>query len=183
MLSNCQFLRTSPYFNYDITSSRDVTGQIWSLLKAPFFRMSSQFNTVVEEETARLKLLHPTPEDIPGCLKLFDDFLMCNGARTSAKGWNELHWLMRFVALGSQLRSLYRYGGMASCSRKLEDFKFCMSLKALSAEDKREAWIRRRAEWWATRRLSKSSEDVWDVRKYVYAIRWPTVLYQFSFIY
>ena len=86
MLSNCQFLRTSPYFNYDITSSRDVTGQIWSLLKAPFFRMSSQFNTVVEEETARLKLLHPTPEDIPGCLKLFDDFLMCNGARTSAKG-------------------------------------------------------------------------------------------------
>lgn len=42
-----------------------------------------------------------------------------------------------------------------------------MTLKAMNPENKREAWIRRRAEWWATRRLSKSSEDVWDMRTYV----------------
>ena len=34
-------------------------------------------------------------------------------------------------------------------------------------EERREAWIRRRAEWWAHRRLGKSSEDVWDIRKCV----------------
>jgi hypothetical protein len=33
-------------------------------------------------------------------------------------------------------------------------------------EERREAWIRRRAEWWANRRLGRSSEDVWDVREY-----------------
>ena len=32
-------------------------------------------------------------------------------------------------------------------------------------EEQREAWIRRRAEWWAHRRLEKSSEDVWDLRE------------------
>lgn len=66
--------------------------------------------------------------------------------------------------LGSQMRSLYRYGEMASCSRKGEDVKFCMSLKGLSAEEKRTEWLKRRAEWWAQRRLTKSSEDVWDIR-------------------
>lgn len=48
----------------------------------------------------------------------------------------------------------------------MEDFKFCMSLKSMEPNAKRDAWIRRRAEWWANRRLGKSSENVWDVRKY-----------------
>ena len=39
-----------------------------------------------------------------------------------------------------------------------------MSLKGLHPEERRDAWIRRRAEWWARRRLEKSSEDVWDIR-------------------
>ena len=34
-------------------------------------------------------------------------------------------------------------------------------------EEQREAWIRKRAEWWAHRRLGKSSENVWDIRKCV----------------
>lgn len=54
---------------------------------------------------------------------------------------------------------------MSVCGRKMEDFKFCMSLKSMHPEDKRDAWIRRRAEWWAERRLGKSSEEVWDVRR------------------
>lgn len=66
--------------------------------------------------------------------------------------------------LGVQVKSLYRFGQMSTCGEKLEDFKFCMSLKSMHPDDKRDAWIRRRAEWWAARRLEKSSENVWDMR-------------------
>ena len=38
------------------------------------------FETVTKQEVARLEKLHPTPEDIPGCMGLFDAFLSCNGA-------------------------------------------------------------------------------------------------------
>ncbi|OJT04769.1 hypothetical protein TRAPUB_4563 [Trametes pubescens] len=99
----------------------------------------------VKQEEEYLRKVHPTPEDVPGCMKLFDDFLLCN-------------------VMSSQARSLYRYGEMATCTPKLEEFKFCMSLKGVHPEEKRDIWIRRRAEWWARRRASKSSEDVWDVR-------------------
>ncbi|KAL5528043.1 hypothetical protein ACEPAF_7179 [Sanghuangporus sanghuang] len=108
--------------------------------------MSSNFQTAVEQETRRLQVIHPTPDDIPGCMRVFDDFLSCN-------------------ALGFQLKSLYRYGHQSECSRKYEDFKFCLGLRSLSPEEKRDAWIKRKAEWWATRRLGRSSEDVWDMRK------------------
>ncbi|KAI9066710.1 hypothetical protein FKP32DRAFT_1664709 [Trametes sanguinea] len=100
---------------------------------------------LVRQEEEYLRKVHPTPEDIPGCMKLFDDFLLCN-------------------VISSQARSLYRYGEMATCKPKLEDFKFCMSVKGMHPEEKRDVWIRRRAEWWARRRMHKSSEDVWDVR-------------------
>ncbi|KII92115.1 hypothetical protein PLICRDRAFT_36901 [Plicaturopsis crispa FD-325 SS-3] len=103
------------------------------------------FQTAVRQEEQRLRAVHPTPEDIPGCITLFDDFLLCN-------------------VLGVQLKSLYRFGHTSVCAPKMEDFKFCMSIKSLHPEEKRDAWIRRRAEWWAQRRLSKSSEDVWDIR-------------------
>ncbi|KAI0724259.1 hypothetical protein C8T65DRAFT_704158 [Cerioporus squamosus] len=100
---------------------------------------------LIKQEEDYLRKVHPTPEEIPGCMKLFDDFLLCN-------------------VIGSQLKSLYRYGEMATCSPKLEEFKFCMSLKGMHPEEKRDVWIRRRAEWWARRRTHKSSEDVWDIR-------------------
>ncbi|TFK97270.1 hypothetical protein BDV98DRAFT_514245 [Pterulicium gracile] len=103
------------------------------------------FLRVVEDEERRLKVLHPTPEDLPGCMSVFDTYLSCN-------------------VLNSQVKSLYRYGEMASCAHKLDDFKFCMSLKSLAPERRRELWIQRQAEWWAHRRLGKSSEDVWEVR-------------------
>jgi hypothetical protein len=64
----------------------------------------------------------------------------------------------------SQVKSLYRHARSADCAYKLEDFKVCLSNKNLSPEDRRDAWIRRRAEWWAHRRLGKSSEDVWEMR-------------------
>lgn len=71
------------------------------------------------------------------------------------------------AALGSQLKSLYRNGGQAVCAHKLSDFKFCLSLKALEPEEKRKEWIERRAAWWAERRVGRSSEDVWNVRRCV----------------
>jgi hypothetical protein len=43
-----------------------------------------------------------------------------------------------------------------------------MSLKSLDEERKEEVWIRRRAEWWAGRRMGRSSEEVWDAKKYVF---------------
>jgi hypothetical protein len=40
-----------------------------------------------------------------------------------------------------------------------------MSLKFMDPEKKYDAWIERRALWWAKRRVGKSSEDVWEVRE------------------
>ncbi|KAF9792507.1 hypothetical protein BJ322DRAFT_997181 [Thelephora terrestris] len=107
---------------------------------------SRDFEEIVKQEEARLRIVHPTAEDIPGCMTLLDDFLSCN-------------------ILGVQLKSLYRYGEMSKCGQKMGDFKFCMANKSLHPEDRRDAWIHRRAEWWAKRRLEKSSEDVWEIRK------------------
>ncbi len=41
--------------------------------------MPLDFKQAVEQEIERLEKLHPTPEDIPGCMKLIDEFLTCNG--------------------------------------------------------------------------------------------------------
>ena len=71
------------------------------------------------------------------------------------------------VVLGTQLKSIYRFGEMAHCSAKWNEFKFCMSIKGLHPEQRRDAWIRHRAEWWARRRLGLSSENVWEMRAYV----------------
>lgn len=40
------------------------------------------FKVIVRQEEDRLRKMHPTPEDIPGCMTVFDDFLKCN--RTSS---------------------------------------------------------------------------------------------------
>ncbi|KJA29044.1 hypothetical protein HYPSUDRAFT_128461 [Hypholoma sublateritium FD-334 SS-4] len=103
------------------------------------------FKKVFEQEEARLRILHPTPEDIPGCISVFDDYLGCSVIR-------------------NQVKSIYRYGKRSSCDQKLDEFKFCLTLKVMHPEEQREAWIRRRAEWWAHRRIEQSSEDVWDIR-------------------
>ncbi|KAF8590958.1 hypothetical protein K439DRAFT_1328449 [Ramaria rubella] len=107
--------------------------------------MSIDFETAVKQEVAYLSAVHPTPQDIPGCMSLLDEFFRCN-------------------VLGSQFRTIYRYGHAAHCKGKFEEFKFCLSLKALSAEERRTEWIHRRAEWWARRRLDQSSEDIWSIR-------------------
>ncbi|KAI6110610.1 hypothetical protein EDD16DRAFT_1486261 [Pisolithus croceorrhizus] len=107
--------------------------------------MPVDFRTAVSQEEEYLRKLHPTVDDIPGCLSLLDGFLMCH-------------------VLNAQFKSLYRYGRMSECGDKLEAFKFCLSLKSMHPEQKRDAWIRRRAEELAAKRLGKSSENVWEVR-------------------
>ncbi|GAA5840671.1 hypothetical protein JCM9279_007397 [Rhodotorula babjevae] len=87
---------------------------------------------------------------MPSCLTLFDNFLLC-------------------YSLASQIKSVYRHGAPRECTPKFEDFKFCMSIKNLDEEQKDEVWVRRRAEWWARRRLGRSSEDVWEARRDVYS--------------
>jgi hypothetical protein len=64
-----------------------------------------------------------------------------------------------------QLRNFYREGEFRDCTWKFRDFKYCLSLKSESEEVRRELWVKRKAEWWAKRRVGRSSEDVWDVRK------------------
>ncbi|KAL0072461.1 hypothetical protein AAF712_000224 [Marasmius tenuissimus] len=112
----------------------------------------SYFESIVQEELAYLRKVHPTVEETPTCLNLFDTYLGCNAIR-------------------SQVKSYYRYGSSPSsspfpCGPKLEDWKFCMGLKWSEPEERREMWLRRRAEWWARRRVEgKSSEDVWELRR------------------
>ena len=38
------------------------------------------FEETAKQEEARLRVVHPTTEDIPGCMTLLDDFLSCNSA-------------------------------------------------------------------------------------------------------
>lgn len=68
-------------------------------------------------------------------------------------------------ALGPQLRNLYRHGTYRDCMWKWADFKYCLSMKSEEMEDRKELWIKRRAEYWAKRRVGGSSEDVWSVRE------------------
>lgn len=125
------------------------------------------FKTTVKQEEDYLKRLYPTPDDMPGCLNLFETWTGCNGERRYPVLYNQRPDPTMTTALRSQVKAIYRYGGRPRCSQKMDDFKFCLTLKALHPEEQREAWIRRRAEWWANRRITKSSEDVWDYRECV----------------
>lgn len=127
-----------------------------------------KFNAVVSQEEARLRQLHPTPEDIPGCMSAFDNFLSCNSTRLPLISLSLSVCSQRNeIVLGNQLKSIYRFGEMAHCGAKWNEFKFCMSIKGLHPEQRRDAWIRHRAEWWARRRVGPSSENVWERRAYV----------------
>lgn len=46
------------------------------------------FKTAVEQEEARLRLLHPTPSDVPGCISVFDDYISCSGEHSSSPSSN-----------------------------------------------------------------------------------------------
>jgi hypothetical protein len=87
-----------------------------------------------------------------------DEFLMCYGSFF-------IIIPSLIVALVPQLRNLYRHGEPRDCGWKFQDFKYCMALKSDSPDLKRQLWVKRKAEWWAGRRVVGSSEDVWDMRQ------------------
>ncbi|KAK0449591.1 uncharacterized protein EV420DRAFT_1564880 [Desarmillaria tabescens] len=103
------------------------------------------FATAVKQEAAYLRLVHPTSDDIPSCFRLMELAMGCHGIRSQVKSW-------------------YRHGESSRCAHKHDDFKFCLSMKWMESDQRYDAWINRRAEWWAKRRLDKSSEDVWAMR-------------------
>ncbi|KAK0430865.1 hypothetical protein EV421DRAFT_1721090 [Armillaria borealis] len=107
------------------------------------------FATAVKQEAAYLRLVHPTPDDIPSCFRLMELAMGCHGIRSQVKSW-------------------YQHGESSRCAHKHDDFKFCLSMKWMESGQRYDAWINRRAEWWAKRRLDKSSEDVWAMRTFVY---------------
>lgn len=77
------------------------------------------------------------------CLTAFDNLLLC-------------------YSLANQLKSVYRYGELNhTCPAKLDDFKFCLSLKALDKDKRAALWHQRKAE---TILNKPNSEDVWDKR-------------------
>lgn len=130
---------------------------------------SRNFVKLVSEEESRLASLHPSTSDVPGCLTLFDTFMQCYSEPLTLSRLSPSRRIQKIilhaVVVGNQIRSLYRYGRGSECSEKWNDVKFCMSLKALEGEERRRAWLRYRAEWWAQRRMGRSSEDVWETRR------------------
>jgi hypothetical protein len=137
-------------------------------MQNPDIKDSDKFKAVASQEEARLGYLHPTLEGIPACMTAFDDFLSCNSMPTVLSSLLVPGILTQLKSvLGTQLKSIYRFGEMAHCSAKWNEFKFCMSVKGLHPEQWRDAWILRRAECWARPRLGLSSENVWEMRAYV----------------
>ncbi|OCF39581.1 hypothetical protein I317_06643 [Kwoniella heveanensis CBS 569] len=133
------------------------------------------FESVLSDEEKYQALQYPSTEEVPGCMRLLDEFLMCYVLKA-----NKPHTIALLVArtnpaitllmltptaLAPQLRSMYRHGEFRDCTWKWQDFKYCLSLKSEDEESRRQLWIKRRADWWARRRVGGSSEDVWEMRR------------------
>ena len=84
------------------------------------------FDRLVQEELALQAASIPASE-IPSCLTLFDKWLAC-------------------YALGVQFKNAYRFGTIADCAPRKEDFKFCLTLRAMDPETRRHEYLLRRAE-------------------------------------
>ncbi|WFD25348.1 hypothetical protein MNAN1_000316 [Malassezia nana] len=102
---------------------------------------------MLRREELALEAAAIPPGDVPSCLQLFDKWLSC-------------------YALGSQFRHAYRYGTVADCHRYSDDLKFCMTMRKLDPEARRDAYLYRRADERAhARRGLRSSEAVWEMRR------------------
>jgi hypothetical protein len=126
-----------------------------------------EFDKAVEQEAAYLRRVHPTLDDIPTCINLLDDFLLCSSMYLFSRWFLRHSYLICPSEIRNSVRDVYRYGERRDCNPKWDDYKFCLTLKFKEDDDRYEGWIKRRATWWAKRRLDKSSEDVWAMRKCV----------------
>lgn len=104
------------------------------------------FDYLVKEELA-LQAASIPDNEIPSCLTLFDRWLSC-------------------YALGVQFKNAYRYGEIADCAPRKEDFKFCLTLRQQDPAVRRHEYLLRRAEEQAHRRKGfRTSEAVWEMRR------------------
>ncbi|SCZ89063.1 BZ3500_MvSof-1268-A1-R1_Chr1-1g00927 [Microbotryum saponariae] len=134
---------------------------------------SRTFASLVEEERPLQAASVAMEGGMPSCIKLFDHYLSCY---CELRNVNHTLVIVRVLtpssfgraAINSQTRSLYRHGTVKDCSPQFKEFKFCLSLKAQTTEERDAIWVQRRSEMWARRRMEKNSEDVWEARKNVY---------------
>lgn len=68
-------------------------------------------------------------------------------------------------SLGGQLRNVYRYGEMRSCSDWWAQWRFCMRTKAMSEEQRRLSIRQWNLEKAARQRMGNNSEMVWQLRQ------------------
>ena len=107
----------------------------------------ADMDTLRREELVLEAAANPRDEFPPSCLTLFDKWLAC-------------------YAIGVQFKNAYRYGEIANCAPRKEDFKFCLTLRSLDPDARRHAYLLRRAEEMAHRRRGfRTSEAVWEMRR------------------
>lgn len=107
---------------------------------------TTKYDILLTEEIEYQKASNPI-SSLPTCTDLFDKWAQC-------------------FALGPQLRAVYQYGGFQDCKGKLDDFKYCLTQKGMTKEEKYETWIKRRAEKVVDMRIGRaSSENVWEIRR------------------
>ena len=58
-----------------------------------------QWETTVKKEEEYLRKVHPTPDDIPGCMSLLDGFLLCYGASPAIPAFFRLTRLVQSLDL------------------------------------------------------------------------------------
>ncbi|KAF1998258.1 hypothetical protein P154DRAFT_380861, partial [Amniculicola lignicola CBS 123094] len=68
------------------------------------------------------------------------------------------------TSFAGKFNHIYRYGETRSCSEHWSDWRFCMSLKGMSAAGRREHVVDRYREKEERVRRGANSEDVWGVR-------------------
>ncbi|CAO1635324.1 unnamed protein product [Jaminaea pallidilutea] len=116
--------------------------------KASFADLTGEqrFSKLLEQERV-IQSAAMQPDEVPSCMTLFDRWAMC-------------------FALWPQFRNVYRYGTFNDCAPKLDDFKFCLTLRGQDATQRREAFVERKAHQMATRRMpgGDTSEEVWSMR-------------------
>ncbi|KAK0534206.1 hypothetical protein OC834_001993 [Tilletia horrida] len=103
------------------------------------------FERLVKQELV-IQAAAMSKDEMPSCTKLFDRCLSC-------------------FALFPQLNAIYRHGSFSACEDKVDDWKACLTLRGLDPDEKYKAWIQRRAEIAAHKRMGKqSTEDIWSFR-------------------
>ncbi|CAM0136659.1 unnamed protein product [Umbelopsis sp. WA50703] len=77
--------------------------------------------------------------------------------------------------LGAQALNYYRYGEKKDCSVKWDDFKLCLSTKTKSPLTAKKMLDDRRKEKEKSKRIQRSSEDVWTLKEIPQADTTPSV--------